>query len=330
LESFAIFGNRGFTITSRLTQLVLIVGVLAAASGLSLSDDIAAPAANSGVTDASEMEAELTRMLLERPSVPVTRPREAPPEAPKARPAAMPIVDRRCRIARRDDTGWYLLTPLDARPGERIQPRWILPSQLLGQIEAQLAQDLAATFRVSGEPTAYRDREFIFLASASVDRTDESVSADEPATEPVTATEQPKDTSSPDAIMHKLLRRRPGKRIAMPSDTDSVKPAESIAPAADGEQLDEDRGGMRIDRIVTIGPDADNEWWEARFISDNTLRDSPVRLLPCELLEQAERTAAAGRQRTVRLRITGEITQYKQRQYLLLRKVLHEHEMGQF
>ena len=61
----------------------------------------------------------------------------------------------------------------------------------------------------------------------------------------------------------------------------------------------------------------------ARFESDNTLADEPIRLLPCKLLQKAKRRGG-------RLRISGEITRYQGRRYLLLRKVLPERRMGQF
>jgi len=132
--------------------------------------------------------------------------------------------------------------------------------------------------------------------------------------------------------------------VRVPRDPGPVRDLPSVAPIT-GQQLNKDRGRVLVDRLVTIrGPKADfgsfshggagasDDWWEARFVSDNTLQDQPIRLLPCKLLQVAESLHA--RQRwggdTARFRVSGLITNYKGKQYLLLRKVVVERDMGQF
>ena len=92
---------------------------------------------------------ELQQVLLANPSVPITRPRGYSPPAPKP---YMPqdgslVVNRRCRIAFRPDTGWYLLT-LVAEPGTKptgkTVPRWVLPSKWLAAAAEELAGVAAA------------------------------------------------------------------------------------------------------------------------------------------------------------------------------------------
>ena len=87
---------------------------------------------------------------------------------------------------------------------------------------------------------------------------------------------------------------------------------------------------MVTDRLVRILPNPKDGWWQAVFVADNTLQEAPVRLLPCEMLEQAENAVIVGGGQTARYRISGEVTEYKGKQYLLLRKRLVEHDMGQF
>ena len=82
-------------------------------------------------------------------------------------------------------------------------------------------------------------------------------------------------------------------------------------------------GDILIDRTVRIARSADGHWMEAHFEADNTLQEQPLALLPCRLLERAE--AVDGK-----VRITGILRRYKGREYLLLRKVLAERDMGQF
>ena len=91
----------------------------------------------------------------------------------------------------------------------------------------------------------------------------------------------------------------------------------------------EAEAGYVVDRLVRILPDERERWWLARFESDNTLADAPVRLLPCRLLEQA-RTAADEAEEPPVFRVSGEVTRYKGRRYLLLRKLLQERDLQQF
>jgi len=277
-------------------------------------------------------------LLLDRPPVPITPPQEAPrvrrrPPAPRG-----PIISRRCRIVYRPDTGWYLLTFLPERKGQPVQPRWVLPSQLLERTEPLVAARPAAVFKVSGEAIDYRGRSFILLRSVRLldaparPRARAAAETPQPAEPPHKAQvdQARRNADSQDEILRRMLRDRPGRPVLLPTERGRVMRAESIAPAAVREQLNEDRGEMRIDRLVTIFPDEAGEWWEARFESDNTLQDQPMRLLPCRKLREAERLVAARKQKTLRLRITGQITQYKGRRYLLLRKLLPERDMGQF
>ena len=78
--------------------------------------------------------------------------------------------------------------------------------------------------------------------------------------------------------------------------------------------------------IVRVLPDGSGRWSLARFEADNALRDPPLRVLPSLLREVAEAKGSDGQV----LRISGEISRYKGRRYLLLRKVLKERQMGQF
>ncbi|MHC4295509.1 MAG: hypothetical protein ACYSTL_07975 [Planctomycetota bacterium] len=317
----------------------------AALAAASLSTGAGASGGEKGVRTETALEDQLTRMLLERPPVPVTKSREAPPESPATHPLPHPFAERRCRIEYSSETGWYRLTFLARPPGEYVRYRWILPSQLLAEIEPIIQRTPGAVFYVSGEPTTYKDREFVMLVSASVEhpaaRTPEpppaapepqkpSPAAPEPAKLTDVSAPDPGDSASQDVILQQLLRRRPAKPVVVPYDPVEVTISESVAPAAGRPQLDEDRGDMRIDRLVTVVFNSEEQWWEARFRSDNTLQDQPIRLLPCKLLEDAEKTTTSAKRITIPVRITGEVTRYKGREYLLLRKVLRERDMGQF
>ena len=83
------------------------------------------------------------------------------------------------------------------------------------------------------------------------------------------------------------------------------------------------------DRLVRILPEKKAGWWVAAFEGDNTLREAPLRLLPCRFLERAENAVGNSKDTGVRFRVSGEVTTYKARRYLLLRKLLPERDMGQ-
>ena len=298
-----------------------------------------------GKTANADLVKQLQKVLLESPEVPITKPRGY------VRPVAKPylpadgslLVNRRCRIAFRPDTGWYLLTLLP-EPGAEVigktVPRWVLPSKWLSAVEETLAGKKSAIFRITGETTVYKERAFILLRNLKTERREPAAKtpADKPAEvrkSASDATDADKPEEEPtrgDEIAAQLLRRRPGRPVDVPSGAGAVAEATSVAPKPASRQLSEDRGEMRIDRLVRFEFDTAEKWWLARFDSDNTLQDQPVRLLPCKMLELAAKETGyhARRQMTYRARVSGVLTSYKGWAYLLLRKVVKEREMGAF
>ena len=117
-----------------LVTLACLLGLLASASG---QDD----------------HSDLRKMLLDRPDVPVTKPRgheETPAE--KDMPVdGSQVVSQECRIELRPETGWYLLTFVAPEEGQDTQPRWILPGKWLDSIEKRLARQPDTLSRVTGE-----------------------------------------------------------------------------------------------------------------------------------------------------------------------------------
>ena len=332
-------------IKGSLFQLVLLVLLISTgATGQQVTGSPGrpdSPAERPLAKQASDVREELARMLLDRPPVPITKPRGFKPKpTPSYLPACgTPVIDRRCWIVYRPDTGWYLLTFVPKKRGEAVLPRWVLPSKWLQEAEPIIARTPGTIFRVSGETTVYRDRTFILLRKIMIEpprkkKANPAVKAQKktPAVQPAPSEAEPAppDASAPDAIIRNLMRDRPGKPILVSAERGEVLPAPSVAPSGNVQQLDEDRGNMRIDRLVTIVFDDANEWMEARFESDNTLQDQPIRLLPCYLLEQAESIIAAEKRKYVHMKISGQITHYKKHRYLLLRKVLRQSQLGQF
>jgi hypothetical protein len=128
-----------------------------------------------------------------------------------------------------------------------------------------------------------------------------------------------------------MARRRPSKPVSQgePPQEEGLQAAKSVAPVT-GAQLGRRRGRMIVNRLVTIAPTPDGDWMEARFVADNTLREQPIRLLPCRMLEIAERLDAETKRRVVKFRVSGWTTTYEGRQYMLLRKAIKVHRIGRF
>ena len=316
-----------------------------------------------------DLAGELRRILLNRPSVPITRPKGyVGPKQPGPAQATegATVTSRRCR-AEQDASGWVLLVfenPPDKKPEP---PRWALPCALLERMEAAQAATPAASFSISGETTTHDGRSFLLLRKVIViapgakaetpvrttlrssDATPLRSTSQDPAkpkvpdkprrkTPPATAkpASRPAATKpaapSPEEIMKRLLRDKPGKPIVVPTDDVQKVRGEtpSVAPVPKGDALPVGRGNMVVDRLVTLLPAGVGRWLQVNFESDNTLREPPLRLLPCRLLSRAEDLARSGQGRAVRLRVSGEITRYKGRRYLLLRKIYEEKNLDRF
>jgi hypothetical protein len=88
---------------------------------------------------------------------------------------------------------------------------------------------------------------------------------------------------------------------------------------------------MVVDRLVRVLPEPAGRWWAAHFEADNTLQEPPLRLLPCGFLEVAQRAQSGrGIGPEPLMRVSGLVTHYKQKRYLLLRKLLPERRLGRF
>jgi hypothetical protein len=271
----------------------------------------------------------------------------AAPKKPKLPPEGSKVVDRLCKI-KTDPSGWVLAVFPAEGDRQAIRPRWALPNQALEALEKLQIKNPGMMFRISGEMTVYRDNSFMLIRRIAI--VEPTTPIDPPAKasgsegiEIVTpvATTQPK----PDAGEKKTTGEKPAPTAA-PSSSDLIKsmlaeknptpvilprikkkiPAakvKSVAPGAKGDIIQPATARLVVDRLMTIRKTNVASWREATFEADNTLREPPVTLLPSQLLQFAEAQPA-----TRRLRVTGEITNYKGKRYMLLRKVVVERTMN--
>lgn len=294
----------------------------------------------------AEEEVSAPRLLGQPALVPVTPSRDYKPA-----PARLPLpvdgsmtVDRRCR-AERDATGWVLLKFLEQPSREFEPPRWALPCELLEAVERAIDDKAETIFRITGENMVYRNQGFLLLTKVTVEVA-ESVLPKPPPPAPVVPRPAPATKPAPrlpsapasrpagasaEDVFQALLRDKPVRPLAPPTrPADPVEPAPSIAPR--GERPAErtllaDQRRLIMDRLVRLLPAGVGKWKEARFEGDNTLVEPPLRLIPCGLLERVEAKTSGGR---AKFTASGLVTRYKGRQYLLLRKAVPAHDLGQF
>jgi len=344
-----------------------MAGALAAAPPMGGRAEDAQPGASEPVDmSASDVGAPLTRLLLEKPAVPITLPTDQkPPVLHRDVPIeGTMVVDRLCRLSHDDKAGWWILTFL-AEPGRRTDvPRRALPCRLLEEMELAAAAAPGGLFRVSGQTTVCSFQGYLLLTKVLVVSSPASAPATQaalapptrpvplessvppppprpiaapatgpasaPATRPTTKPAPKRQASSLD-VLHSLLAEDVARPVLLSTAPPPVAAAPSVAPGAD-KPLAGGRESMVIDRIVRVLPQEVGPWWEARFESDNTLEDPPMKLLPCAHLDKAQGYEARKRPGAPSLvfRVSGLVTQYKGEQYLLLGKLLIERNMGRF
>lgn len=114
-----------------------------------------------------------------------------------------------------------------------------------------------------------------------------------------------------------------------PSPPGTVSPDMDMQPVAPGAaQKLKPEGYIEIDRLGVLKRDRGR--WLFVFEADSSaMTDPPMILVPNSLLEAMQKQSEDGR-RPIRFRVTGEVTQYRGTNYLILRKVLIEHSMDRF
>ena len=287
------------------------------------------------------------QLLRRRPPVPVTPPKGLPPTGNDTATPAGPsrpvegqaVLGRQGTISKGLASAWYVITFRNNRRLPYEAPRRLLPNRLLEQVEEVLKRDPDAVFKVSGETTTDNEHAYLMLRrvalveKARLDQADPS----DPGSAATSGGEEKPDAPDGDSaattedILSGMLRDKPGRALAVaPSPKRTPKEnVESVAPARK-TPFNPGRKDIVIDRVARVVKSDRGPWWEARFESDNTLREPPLRILPNRLLEKAKQMSRVLGFSDLQLRISGEVTWYTGRRYLLLRKLIRQRDMGQF
>jgi len=165
-----------------------------------------------------------------------------------------------------------------------------------------------------------------------------ATTAQSPTTQPapdtavVVPTTQPARQTVPSAseVLDQLLKTRPKHQPIEPVEPGvevrrSAAPSPSVSPNQDDLRLLPD-GSMLVDRPGRLVREGDG-WTFVIETAGEVVRERPLRLLPCRMLEQME-IAAAGGTAPVIFVVSGEVTEYRGANYLLLRKLLVRRDMG--
>lgn len=136
---------------------------------------------------------------------------------------------------------------------------------------------------------------------------------------------QPSKPVPADQMLSKMLKPAPesGQPLStnQPPQPDVTTGRGAVAPNAPTLTVMRE-GTYLVDRTGRLSRSADGQQQEFVFDSDGkTLKDPPIVILP-NLKLMAMETAVKGSSRDLRFRITGMVTEYGGRNYVLLEKVV--------
>jgi len=145
------------------------------------------------------------------------------------------------------------------------------------------------------------------------------------ATQPTT---RPTERVLPaDQMLNQMLRpnagpvARPLQPVTQGPAIDATSGGAAVAPGAPSVQVLRE-GTFIVDRTGRLSRGADGQTWELTFDSDGrAMRDPPLVVLP-NLKLMAMEDATKAQSRDLRFRVTGMVTEYGGRNYILLEKVV--------
>ena len=253
------------------------------------------------------------------------------------------FVGRTGRLTRTTD-GLQMIISFDNDGSEATNPRMIVqPNLNLLSMESVLAVRSSVTFRVSGIVTEYKGLNYILIDNAQTTLASAPVAppaqksvmgAAKPAkNEPTTTTTAPAHVSvtvpvaSAQDTMDRLLAPPPsvGEELPLPAGVSSARDTSTgkSAVAPDAPVLKVLRENTRLtDKIGRLNHTPDGKQAILTFDSDGkTMQDPPMIILPSMKLSAME-GAVSGLARDVHFRVSGTVTEYKGRNYILLNKAV--------
>lgn len=161
-----------------------------------------------------------------------------------------------------------------------------------------------------------------------------------PATQPAPAATAPgvvltptASAPSPQAIIDKLLDTHNTSATPVLPATNSSPMAVAVAPAVapNPPATTRLREGQfvwsRVGRLVKV--EKTNDWVFAFESDGKEMKDPPMGLLPCKMLEAMQNNSGQGKI-SVRFRVSGQVTEYQGKNYLLVTYMQVVRDLNQF
>lgn len=279
-------------------------------------------------TAPSTAEQMLNDMLKPGPATaqgPATRPQPAPilqPSGYTSKPGAAgllregsDVIARRGHLVKGSNQP-YSQFVFDKSQG--LSPMFVLPNlQLMSMEDASAATKEDLSFTVSGMVTEYRGKNYIILEPGP------EALARQTSTPVATVQPDSHGSASADQLLKEMLSTdKPS--AATPAQAgaplkDSTSGSAAVAPNAPLVTVLPEQSQI-FDRVCRLSLCPDGLHEELTFESDgSSLRDPPMIVLPNLKLVDLEK--AAGDHNT-RMRVTGTVTEYRGRNYIILQKVV--------
>jgi hypothetical protein len=283
-----------------------------------------------GQTAPSPAERMLNEMLNPAPATapPTTRPGPAPAlepsgYVPKAANSQLlregsDVIARSGHLKKSTD-GPYPLFVFDKQPNQStVQPMFVLPNlQLMSMEDAASATRKNLEFTVSGIVTEYKGRNYILLEPGP-----EDISRQTPSTSfvpagahgPMPAEQMLSAMLAADGPSTSAPPRSTPPQNDLTSGSGALPPkAPLLATLPEPSQI--------FDRVCRLSPGVDSQQEQLILEADGAaLQDPPLIVLPNLKLTALE--SAAGDHHDTRFRVTGMVTEYRGRNYILLQKAV--------
>lgn len=216
-------------------------------------------------------------------------------------------------------------------------PLRVLPNKRLTMLESVIAvSDTLPKFAFTGRITEFQANNYLLVEHlAEVVDVSERANAAAPEAQPAAPdpTSKPPATAPsgeprPEDIIKQLLERKPRRALVLPPNA----PEPTLRPVTSGQETDSGRENLLPEETMIVDQPGRvvpmDKWWTFAF-EDKGRQSSqrPMRLLPNRMLENA--IALSGDETMgVVLLVSGEVTEYRGTNYLLLRKVLVQRDWG--
>jgi hypothetical protein len=280
----------------------------------------------SAPTPAESMLNEMLKPAAAAPS-PTTRPGEVQAMRPEGYtpPAAPPellregsdVIARRGSLEKLPDGPYSQIVFVNDASEAKLPPMLVLPDlQLMSMEDAAAVTKRNLVFTVSGMATEYKGKNYILLEAGP-----EEVAHQVPQFNTTPETQQ--GPVSADQMLSNMLsaNNRPNglAPVSAEPSADRASGSGALPPSAPVVNVLRERSQV-FDRVARLSHSPDGIQEEITLESDGSaMQDPPLILLPNLKLVALE---AAAIDRNARFRVTGMVTEYRGRNYILLQKVV--------